>query len=230
MLANYKFIGSTQKNILTSIVFAIILTAMSFYIGMGAGWIEELNWLEVFAVATSYSCTWLCTCQTRWNYPVGVVTTLAYSILYYQWGMPALSLFNLYLVFSLAYGWWCWGSDENTRPVTNIDNYKGYGLAGLVILALYVLAIGMFSETGFEVFGTTVGQIDLALAVMSGVAQLMLDRKKLQSWKLWATINVISIPYFFKMGLVLVSFQFIFFLANTVIGYKAWKSTMGTNK
>ena len=112
---------NTQKSIAESIFLALILTAMSYLIGIRMEWITELNWLEIFAVFTSYSCTWLCTKQSRWNYPVGIVTTAAYSVLFLQWGMLALSIFNLYLVGSLVYGWFRWGHDSNTRPVTNIE-------------------------------------------------------------------------------------------------------------
>ena len=191
---------------------------------MYAGWITELNWLEVFAVATSYSCTWLCTRQSRWNYPIGVITTAAYSVLFWQWAMPALAIFNLYLVGSLIYGWFRWGSDDNTRPVTRIPFkwYAGYGAVGLAILGLFLLANLIFNPTGLA----ALNPIDVGLAVASGVAQLMLDNKKLENWSLWAIIDIVSIPFFLHSGLTLVAFQYIFFLANTYIGHVAWRKTM----
>jgi len=214
----------TTKYILESIALAIVLTALSYGVGIWMGWIVDLNWLEVFAVATSYSCTWLCTRQSRWNYPIGIVTTAAYSVLFYQWGMIALAIFNLYLVFSLIYGWFRWGSDDNTRPVTRIAPkwYAGYGAIGLVILGLFLLANLLFNPAGL----TALNPIDVGLAVASGVAQLMLDNKKLETWSLWAVIDIVSIPFFIHSGLTLVAFQYIFFLGNTVIGHIQWKKTM----
>lgn len=69
-------------------------------------------------------------------------------------------------------------------------------------------------------------QIDVGLAVASGVAQLMLDNKKLDNWTVWAGINTVSIPFFLHNGLTLVAFQYIFFLGNTVIGHIQWKKSM----
>lgn len=214
----------TMKYFIESVVLAVILTALSYGVGIYAGWIVDLNWLEVFAVATSYSCTWLCTRQSRWNYPIGVITTAAYSVLFYQWGMLALALFNLYLVFSLIYGWFRWGSDDNTRPVTRIPLkwYAGYGAIGLVILGLFLLANMLFNPAGL----TALNPIDVGLAVASGIAQLMLDNKKLENWTLWALIDIVSIPFFIHSGLTLVAFQYIFFLANTVIGHIQWRKSM----
>lgn len=214
----------TMKYFIESVVLAVILTALSYGVGIYAGWIVDLNWLEVFAVATSYSCTWLCTRQSRWNYPIGVITTAAYSVLFYQWGMLALALFNLYLVFSLIYGWFRWGSDDNTRPVTRIPLkwYAGYGAIGLVILGLFLLANMLFNPAGL----TALNPIDVGLAVASGIAQLMLDNKKLENWTLWALIDIVSIPFFIHSGLTLVAFQYIFFLANAVIGHIQWRKSM----
>jgi nicotinamide mononucleotide transporter len=138
--------------------------------------------------------------------------------------MLALALFNLYLVFSLIYGWFRWGNDESTRPVTRIPMkwYAGYGAIGLVILGLFLLANLLFNPAGLA----GLNPIDVGLAVASGVAQLMLDNKKLETWSVWAAVDVVSIPFFIYSGLTLVAFQYIFFLANTVIGHIAWRKTM----
>ena len=214
----------TKNYIIESIVLAVLLTALSYGVGLAFGWIVTLNWLEVFAVFTSYSCTWLCTRQSRWNYPVGVVTTAAYSLLFYQWGLLALAIFNLYLVFSLIYGWFRWGPDGKTKPVSTIPIkwYAGYGAIGLVILGLFLLANILFNPAGL----VGLNPIDVGLAVASGVAQLMLDNKKLETWSVWAAVDIVSIPFFIYSGLTLVAFQYVFFLANTVIGHVQWRKTM----
>ena len=68
--------------------------------------------------------------------------------------------------------------------------------------------------------------IDVGLAVASGVAQFMLDNKKIETWTVWAGINIVSIPFFIYSGLTLVAFQYVFFLINTFIARKAWKHSM----
>lgn len=213
-----------MRYVIESIVLAVMLTALSYAVGLWMGWIVTLNWLEVFAVFTSYSCTWLCTRQSRWNYPIGIITTAAYSILFYQWGMLALAVFNLYLVFSLIYGWFRWGGDDNTRPVTRIPLkwYAGYGAIGLAILGLFLLANLLLNPAGLA----GLNPIDVGLAVASGVAQLMLDNKKLETWSVWAIVDIVSIPFFISSGLYLVAFQYTFFLGNCFVGLYQWKKTM----
>jgi nicotinamide mononucleotide transporter len=54
----------------------------------------------------------------------------------------------------------------------------------------------------------------------------MLDNKKLENWHVWALVNIFAIYTYFSAGLALAGFQYIFFLANTVYGYYAWKRGM----
>src|SRR5690242_645929 len=81
-------------NVLQGVVLGIILTALSYGVGLGAGWIASLSWLEVFAVFTSYVCTYLCVMERRINYPIGAISTAAYMVLFYQFGLVASMAIN----------------------------------------------------------------------------------------------------------------------------------------
>lgn len=240
---------------LFSIIVATVLTPFTYWVGEAIGWITpidmallwtapltypmgllpqeaQLRALEFWAVWTSYSCTLMCTFQTRWNYPMGVITTALYSILYWNYEAPALALFNLYLVFSLAYGWFRWKSDNDPRPVTrmNAESYWIHGLVGVCITVLFVLLVTnvayLNNGTDFSTAFYGINPWDLGLAVGSGVAQLMLDNKKLENWVLWIIVDIVSIPYFIYIGLPLVAFQYVFFLANAFWGFVEWKRSM----
>lgn len=211
------------KNTAIGALLATILTVLSYLVADWAGWakLSDINYLEGFAVWTSYVCTWLCVHQTRWNYPIGIVTTFAYSILFWQFELYALALFNLYLVFSLAYGYWRWGSDSDTRPVTRLNSVWSYvNYAGL---ALIIYGLLFIINTAF---GHEMDIVDVILAVASGVAQFLLDNKKLESWWVWIAVNIVSIGFYFHNGLYIVTFQYVFFLLNAFYGLYSWnKST-----
>lgn len=219
-----------ESRYMQATILAVLLTAFSYAVGVMMGWTDStyiaspMGLLEVFAVTTSYAGTWLCNTQNRFNYVLGVITTAAYSVLFYQQGATALAIFNLYLVFSLAYGWVRWGNDRNPLRVTDLKSKKSmaaYVLFGVSIFVLYYAIAGILG-VGFA----EISVVDVTLAAMFGVAQLLLDNKRRQTWLVWAVINVISIPYFIHLGYTLVAFQYIFFLINTYIGYKEWTRTM----
>lgn len=209
-----------------SIFVAIFATLGSYFIGYAFGWfnpgtlnvptIRGLVFLEIAAVFTSYMCTFMCVHQTRWNYPIGVLTTFLYSWLFYQWGMYGVAIFNLYLVFSLIYGWFRWGSDGKTLPVTSVDGkwWFGYAGLGLGIWAL-LMVVNMFVPV-------PITPIEAAIVILSGVAQFLLDNKKIETWFFWIAVNILSIYFYFQGGLYLVTFQYLFFLGNAFYGWTKW--------
>ena len=147
----------------------IVLTAISYGVAYLAGWDVQFNWLDATAVATSYSCTWLCVVQSRLNYLVGAVSVALYSALFYRDGFSALAAFNLYMTGSLLYGWFRWGRDSSPRLVTSLrfDRWTlGYVCIGIAIAAACML-VNYFIPGTFA-------PMDITITALSGVAQALL--------------------------------------------------------
>lgn len=209
-----------SRNIVESVVLGIALTALSYVVGMSFGWISSVNGLEAFAVFTSYMSTYLCVMERRFNYVAGAISTAAYCVLFLQTDLLASATVNAYLVFTLAYGWWRWRDDSNTRPVSRIQ-LKWLPVYALVTGVAYVGALALNSAVG-----GTMALTDTIILVGTILAQFLLDNKKLATWSVWAIVNVFAIYTYFHAGLALAGFQYIFFLANTVWGWHAWKQSM----
>lgn len=189
------------------------LTGLSFLLTAVLGVPVELNWLEIIAVATSYSCTILFMLQKRAAYFYGIVSTFFLCLLFFTQGMMALSLFNGILVLSLIYGWFRWGPDGKPLPVTlmkDVKSYAGYAFFFLAVCGLFRAVVGE---------GST---LDLMLAAGSATAQLMLDNKRIENWLVWIVINVFSIGFFLQEGLILLAIQFMMFLVNAVVALYRW--------
>lgn len=180
----------------------------------------KVSELEFASVFTSYVCVVLCVTQNRSNYFWGIASTFLYCLLFWQSKLIALSVFNGVLVLSLIYGWFRWGPDGRALQVTNVDlkAYPKYAVFGVVVLVLMLLIFKSLDEP--------LNNVDIFTAVMSAVAQLMLDNKKRQTWILWAIVNVFSLYLFYTSGLILVFIQYVLFLANTAFGWVMWTRTM----
>ena len=209
------------KQSLVAAVLGAILTALSYGIAYMVGWDVQFNWLDATAVATSYACTWLCVVQSRLNYPVGIISVALYSYIFWIAGFTALAAFNLYLVGSLVYGWFRWSSDAAPRLVTSLqfDRWTlGYVAIGLSVAAICV-AVNQYAPGTF-------GTFDIMLAALSGVAQLLLDNKRLQTWHVWFVVNILSMWAFYYAGMYIVLLQYVMFTINALIGYSSWKRSM----
>src|SRR6478735_513773 len=207
-------------NILQGVAIGIVLTALSYAVGLGAGWITSLSWLEVFAVFTSYVCTFLCVLERRINYPIGAISTAAYCVLFYQYGLLASTAINAFLAVYLVYGWLRWKSDTDTRSVTRMS-FKDWVLHLVVAGTGYLIIVGLATA-----FGGSLDCTDSVIFAGKVCAQFMLDNKKLENWIIWALVNVFAIYTYATAGLTLVAFQYIFFLLNTGYGFYMWRKAM----
>ncbi len=213
------------RNVVESVVIAVGLTAASYLIGGWAGWItlSTISWLEVFAVFTSYSCTYLCVRERRINYPIGVISSAAYALLFLQSGLLASAVLNAYLVPTLIYGWIRWRKDEQTLPVTHVR---------IKMIPIYVV-VGLVGYGGASLLsaqlGGTMAWTDSVILIGTIIAQFLLDNKKLENWLLWAIVNIFAIYTYATTGLPLVALQYVLFLGNTLYGYIMWKRSMNND-
>ena len=202
-------------------ILGVVLTALSYAVAYLMQWDVTFNWLDALAVGTSYACTWLCVVQSRLNYLIGAISVALYSALFLRDGYTALAAFNLYMVGSLLYGWFRWGRDSNPRRVRSLqfDRWTlGYVGIGVAISAACVLVNTYFPGT----FATT----DIVITALSGMAQTMLDNKRLQNWHVWLVVNILSMWAFYHSEMYIVLLQYVLFTANTLIGYVSWKRSM----
>lgn len=203
-----------------SVVVALVLTVFSYFVAIQFGWVTEVNNLEAFAVLTSYSCTWLCVRQRRLNYFIGVLSTIAYAVLFYQADLIASMVLNIYLTPTLLYGWFRWNRDVDTRPVQHV-RWSMVPVYLAVSVGFYGGALAIV-----KAFGGEMAMFDSAILIGTILAQFLLDNKKLENWIIWAIVNVLAIYVYAKAGLQLAAFQYVFFLFNVFVGYYQWKKSM----
>lgn len=216
--------GNSTRNIIEGTVLGLALTALSYIVGLHFGWLDAINWLEVFAVFTSYLCTYLCVMERRINYPIGAISTAAYCILFYQWGLLGSMVLNAYLTPSLLYGWLRWKRDDSTRPVKHVQ---------VKWIPVYLIVTGLAYLGATQIMGAFGGVMvwtDALILAGTILAQFLLDNKKLENWLIWAVVNVFAIYTYASAGLALAAFQYVFFLLNTGYGYVMWRNSMKTQK
>lgn len=218
---------NTRSVFLQSLVVGAVLTGLSYVVGLAAGWVDNPGrWtiLEAFAVFTSYACTYMCVKESRFNYPIGAVSTFAYAFLFLHYDLLASAVLNFYLTFQLVYGWFRWRSDTNTKPVQHVG-IKWLPAYLVVTVAAYFIALGIVHAAGGHLATT-----DSIILVFTILAQFLLDNKKVENWFVWMVVNVFAIYTYFHADLNLAGFQYIFFLGNAFWGYYAWRKNLVSNE
>lgn len=210
---------NTKKYIKEAFVLATILTlALTVITSLATE--ATFNPFETSAVFFSFACTWLCTRQVRFNYVLGVISTILLSITFWKAGLYGSMALNIYLVPTVIYGWFIWQRDEITKPVQRIKAKTVPIYVGVTILTWW----GAFSIIIY--FGGSLAPLDGWLLIGSILAQYLLDRKKIENWMIWAAVNVISVYVYWHSGLYLLAIQFGLFLLNNIIAWGQWKKSM----
>lgn len=211
-------VTALHRDLVVTLVAAALLTTVSYGLGVAVGWISEINWLEAVAVATSYASTALCIVQRRFNYIIGAVSTALYAALFYRHGLVASAFLNVYLTPQLAYGWFRWRRDDQTRPVTWLIADKRWVPAYLgVTVAAYAC--------GAWLVGVLNGQLawaDAAILAGSILAQFLLDNKRIETWLIWIGVNIIAVWTYVTAGLILAGVQYVIFIGTAILGFAAW--------
>lgn len=211
-----------MKDILISLVVAAVLTAFSYAIGLHFDWIKDIPWLELLSVFMSYSCTYLCVRESKWNFPMGIISVTLLGFLFYDLKLYSSMVLSLYLVPVLVVGWWKWNNNGVQLPVTNIT-FRSWKAAAFILLsgATYLV---LWLITDY--MGATLSATDSAILLLSIVAQYLLTIKKIETWFVWILVNNLAIYTYFNAGAYLVGIQYLFFLANTMYGYHSWNRSM----
>lgn len=65
--------------------------------------------------------------------------------------------------------------------------------------------------------------MDSAIFALSALAQFLLDRKKLETWIVWALVNVLSVFVYASQELWLTTALYCGLLANCAWGWSEWR-------
>jgi len=182
--------------------------------------LQQMTWLEGIAVFFGVASVYYSMKENIWVYPTGIISTLIYVWICLQVGLYADMGINAYYFSMSIYGWYVWSRPTNegkALPVTWL-NRKGIVESVLLFLASYtVLAFVLLHFTDSDV-----PFIDSFTTASAFVGMYLMAKKKVENWIAWIITDLVSVPLYFYKGLILTSFQFLFFTVLAVMGLIAW--------
>ncbi len=182
-----------------------------------------INLYELIGFVSGVICVYLVVKQNIWNWPVALVNAFFYIIVFYQARLYAdMGLQVIYIILSI-YGWYEWlhgGKDHGKLSVTRTRASEG----------LLLTLIAVVSTLGVGYFLTAYTNADLPYwdaltTVVSLCAQFLMARKKLESWVLWISVDIIYIGMYYYKALYLTMLLYAIFLVLATAGYFAWRKS-----
>lgn len=182
-----------------------------------------MNPVEIGATLATVASVLLTVRRSLWQYPVGIVATGLFLVLFWQARLYASAGLQVLFLAVQIYGWWFWlHGDAGRRPP--IRSWP----------AARILAVCLAATVGGALAGAALGsltdaRLPLADSLILGLslgAQFLLDRKIIEHWPVWALVNVLSIFVYASQGLGLTAALYVALLLNTVWGWQVWREDL----
>ncbi len=177
--------------------------------------------LELIAVAFGLANVVLIVRRNVWNYPFGIVMVCLYGWIFYDVKLYSDALLQVFFLIVQVYGWINWLENrEGDGTVVVIEAMTPINWANSLIWST-VLSAGL----GFYMANWTDAALpypDAYIAGTSIVAQVLLSRRKIQSWVLWIAVDVMAIGVYIAKGLYPTAALYAVFLCLATWGLMSW--------
>lgn len=182
--------------------------------------LESMSWLEGIAVFFGIASVLYSIKENIWVYPTGIISTLIYVWICFEYKLYADMGINAYYFSMSIYGWYVWThpkEGEKVLPVTWLKP-SGWAISIGLFLCSYVVLYTVLSQFT----DSDVPYWDSFTTSTAFVGMWLMAKKKVENWIFWIITDLVSVPLYFYKGLILTSFQFLFFTVLATLGLLAW--------
>jgi nicotinamide mononucleotide transporter len=176
--------------------------------------------LEAVSFATGAVCVWLTVKENIWNFPIGLVNTATYCVVFFDarlFGDATLQI--VYFVLGLI-GWYLWRFGGEKRTPLRVARA---GATERIVIAVVVATSTLILWRTLRLVGGSASFWDAATTSLSLGAQWLLNSKRLENWHLWIVADAVYVPLYVSRGLNLTALLYAVFLVMAVIGLLRWR-------
>jgi len=190
--------------------------------------LAEMSWLEAIAVFFGIASVIYSIRKNILVFPTGMISTLIYVYICLKYKLYADMGINAYYFSMSIYGWYLW-----SRPSTGKDELPVTWLDRKGIINSIVLFLGSYAALYFVLANFTDSDVpywDSFTTASAFVGMWLMAKKKVENWIAWIITDIASVPLYYYKGLMLTSFQFLFFTILATIGLIEWVKAAKSKK
>lgn len=178
---------------------------------------------EVAAVVLYALSVWLAVKNSILTWPTGIAATSLYLYLFYDWELYAdAGLQLVYIAFSVAglWAWWRRGErverpEAERAPARTIIGVVAAVALGTIVVREYLIAVGGSAPLW-----------DALLATGSLGALYMLIRKYIETWAMWAVLDLAYVALFLSRELYLSAALYAALFAMVIKAAREWHTLL----
>lgn len=172
------------------------------------------------AFVTSAIAVYLIVRENMAAWPIGIVSLALYTVFFYQARLFGDAYLQTVFIVAQVHGWisWASGRSHDSELVVARTSRIAWAWLSLALLACYAILVPIL----FQVEGKQ-PWIDGLTTSMSLAAQYMLNRKLIENWLIWIAVDLIYVPWYWKLGYHATSVLYVVFLVLAIAGWRQWQ-------
>ena len=159
--------------------------------------------------------------RSVWNYPFGIAMVALYFFVFWDAKLYSDALLQIFFFLIQLYGWWAWVHADRVDHGVAVGWLSNSARLRWVVgtaLAILIWGIGMGRYTD-----AVAPMADATVAGLSVSAQILQSFRRVESWVLWVSVDVLAIGLFASRGLAVTAALYGLFLVLAVIGLFEWR-------
>lgn len=162
--------------------------------------------------------------QNPWAWLFSILSSALYAVVFFGARLYGdMSLQFVFIVVSV-WGWYQWLHGGDAHQALRVSRLRPSGWAMSIVtwllgFALIAGFLGSYTDTDVPVS-------DGFLTAGSLLGQLLLARKKVESWYVWIAVDLLYIGLYVYKDLMLTAVLYAIFVILAVLGLRAWKNSL----
>ena len=164
--------------------------------------------------------------QNILTWPTGLLTSVLYTIVFFQSKFYADMGLQVYYIGISIYGWYFWlkgakSKNSKTIPVRKLTKKLTYKL---IITSLLIYVVLLFILLNFT--DSDVPFMDSFTTALSIVATWMLAKKYIEHWLIWIFVDLFSSGLYVYKNLWPTVILFMIYTVMAILGYFEWNKDL----
>ncbi|OCL90003.1 nicotinamide riboside transporter PnuC [Aliarcobacter thereius] len=180
-----------------------------------------VSYFEFIAVILSIIYLLLAIKQNAWGFLAAFISTLIYSIIFFDATLFMSSLLNAYYLLMAIYGFYSWKKGFKNSEELKVSSLKVKTHFILIIsLTILSIIIGYIMD---NYTNASFAYLDSFITIFALCTTYLLAKKILENWIYWIVIDSSSIYLYYQKDLFFTSFLFLIYTILATFAYFSWR-------
>jgi nicotinamide mononucleotide transporter len=190
--------------------------------GIASAFAQMSGW-EILAVVFGIAYVLLAAKESLWTWLFAFLSTIIYTVLFWEGALVSSSLLNFYYMIMAVYGFILWRSGGEKGEELEISQWSlkknvTVIVSGLTIAIILAYLSDTYTEAKFP-------YLDTFVMVFSVIATWMLAKKVLETWLYWMVIDSAAIILYWQSGYLATIILFVLYVILAFYAYYTWRKT-----